>query len=200
MRKLLVINGSYRDDGIIDQAISVAVSTAERNGFTVTQIQLRSYPINFCLNCRECTQSPGDAPGRCIQNDGMRELIVMIEDADALIFASPTNFSSVTAVFKRFMERLVVYAYWPWGKHAPEFRRKKPTKKALLLTSCAAPGILSKLSFNTMRQLNYAAKTVGAKSVARIHIGLSAGAQKPRLPKKTVRRVSKAVTAMLTSV
>ena len=64
MKKLLVINGSYRDGGIIDQAISVAVSTAERNGFAVTLILLRRYPINFCLNCRECTQTPGDAPGQ----------------------------------------------------------------------------------------------------------------------------------------
>ncbi len=40
----------------------------------------------------------------------MRDLIARIEATDALILASPTNFSLVTAVFKRFMERLVVYA------------------------------------------------------------------------------------------
>jgi len=47
----------------------------------------------------------------------------------------PFNFYSVTAIFKRFMERLVVYAYWPWRSHAPKLRRKKATKRAILIGS-----------------------------------------------------------------
>ena len=166
MKKLLVINGSYREGGIIDQAVTAATAAAEHDGTAVEVVFLRDYPINFCLNCRECTQKPGYKPGHCVQNDGMHELIERIEKADALIFASPTNFSSVTAIFKRFMERLIVYGYWPWGMPAPQFRRKKPNKKALLITSCAAPGIFSRVAYTTARQLKYAAKTVGARKAS----------------------------------
>ena len=66
-------------------------------------IRLREHPIGFCLNCRECTQQPGTAPGQCVQHDGMAELVRKIEVADAFILASPTNFSSATALFKRFI-------------------------------------------------------------------------------------------------
>jgi multimeric flavodoxin WrbA len=56
----------------------------------------------------------------------MHELIAMIEAADGYILASPTNFSSVSAVFKRFMERLVVYAYWPFVRPPPNRDESRP--------------------------------------------------------------------------
>lgn len=109
MTKILAINGSYRDDGITDKTIKAMVQILEESGAEVEVILLRKYPIEFCFNCRECTQKPGDTPGECVQHDGMQELIDKIERSDGYILASPTNFGSVTAIFKRFMERLVVY-------------------------------------------------------------------------------------------
>jgi multimeric flavodoxin WrbA len=41
----------------------------------------------------------------------MATLTQKIETADGIVLASPTNFYTVAALFKRFMERLVVYAY-----------------------------------------------------------------------------------------
>ena len=58
-----------------------------------------------------CTQAAGETPGQCVLGDGMATLIQKIETADSFVLASPTNFYSVTALFKRFMERLLVYAY-----------------------------------------------------------------------------------------
>ena len=108
-------------------------------------MQLRDYPIEFCRNCRECTQLPGVAPGACVLDDGMRDLVAKIEAADAYILASPTNVYAVTALFKRFMERLIVYAYWPWGAAAPKLRKKLATKRAIAITSSAAPVLLGRL-------------------------------------------------------
>ncbi|HID49505.1 MAG TPA: flavodoxin family protein, partial [Chromatiales bacterium] len=123
MVRILAINGSYRDDGITDQSVTILTDTLKKAGADVEIILLRGYPIEFCLNCRECTQQPGEAPGQCVQHDGMQALVNKIEAADAFILASPTNFGSVTAIFKRFMERLVVYAYWPWEMNAPQYRK-----------------------------------------------------------------------------
>ena len=129
MNKILAINGSYRDDGITDQAVEEMVQAVESAGAEVEVILLRELPIEFCHNCRDCTQQPGVIPGKCVLHDGMDELINKIEQADGYILASPTNFGSVTALYKRFMERLVVYAYWPWDKNYPQFRKANVQKK-----------------------------------------------------------------------
>ena len=63
MTQLLAINGSYREDGAIDQAVDVAVQAAIQSGATIEVIHLRDFAIGFCLNSRHCTQVAGDAPG-----------------------------------------------------------------------------------------------------------------------------------------
>ncbi|HEY5647513.1 MAG TPA: NAD(P)H-dependent oxidoreductase, partial [Pseudomonadales bacterium] len=62
-RRLLVINGSYRDDGITDQVMAEIGAAASAAGAQVDEILLREHPIQFCLNCRHCTQEPGSTPG-----------------------------------------------------------------------------------------------------------------------------------------
>ena len=127
----------------------------------------------------------------------MGALISKIEQADGYIFASPTNFGSVTAIFKRFMERLLVYAYWPWDKNTPQFRKANtPKKKALLISSCAAPGILGRWLYGTHKQLRMTAQTIGADTVGELFIGLIAKEPRPRASEK-VQAKAKALAARL---
>lgn len=196
MTTVLVIAGSYRPEGLIDQAVTAAAAAARRAGARVDVIQLRDYPIAFCQNCRECTQRPGEAPGDCVQDDRMAELIGMIEAADAYILASPTNFHSVTALFKRFMERLVVYAYWPWGEPAPVARRPGVAKKALLIASCAAPAPLGRLFFTTLKQLRLTARTIGARPVGDVFVGQAAGEPKVKLGSRRLSRIERLATRL----
>jgi NAD(P)H-dependent FMN reductase len=175
-KNILAINGSYRQGGITDQAVAVAAATLRDAGASVRIVNLRDYPIEFCTNCRHCTQQPGSAPGQCVIEDGMRDLIEEIEASDALILAAPTNFGSVTAIFKRFMERLMPYAFWPWEKPWPQFRKAgSRRKKALLISSSAAPAWLGRWTFGSTRQLAYAAKVVGARPAGRLFTGHAAG-------------------------
>jgi multimeric flavodoxin WrbA len=186
MSRILAINGSYRDDGITDQAVEVVVQAAQSSGADAETVLLRDYPIEFCLNCRECTQQPGESPGMCVQQDAMHDLVNRIELADAFILAAPTNFGSVTAVFKRFMERLVVYAYWPWDMNAPQFRKAgSRRKKAVLISSCAAPGILGRWIYSSSKQLRMTAKVIGADTVGVLFTGLVSKQEHPRLSEKT---------------
>jgi multimeric flavodoxin WrbA len=189
-RKILAINGSYRDGGITDQAVSGLLEDLQAMEANVEHIKLRDYPIEFCMNCRQCMQQPGDTPGRCVRNDGMSELVRKVEDADGYVLAAPTNFSSVTAVFKRFSERLAVYGYWPWGQSAPVFRKTKLAKKpAILISSCAAPGLLGRLTYGTNRNLRVAAKTMGGKIVGSMVTGLISQEPEPELPERAQRRI-----------
>ena len=191
MPRILAINGSYRNNGITDQTVGAMVQAVETAGAEVEHILLREYPIGFCLNCRVCTQKPGDAPGECVLHDGMQELIDKIERADAYILASPTNFGTVTAIFKRFIERLVVYAYWPWEMNSPRLRKANmPKKKAVLLSSCAAPGIVGRLFGETHKQLKMTAKTTGAVTVGTLFTGLIAKDPHPGLPARVYTKIN----------
>lgn len=182
MSKVLAINGSYRNDGLTDQAVEALAESLEAAGAEVEIIILREYPIEFCLNCRDCTQMPGAAPGECVQQDKMQELIDKIERADSYILASPTNFGSVTAIFKRFMERLAGYAYWPWVMNGPQYRKvQSPKKKALLVSSFAAPAIVARWIFGTDKQLKMIAKVLGAEVVGSLYTGMIAKQQHPKL-------------------
>jgi len=189
MTHILAIQGSYREGGATDQAIETAVRAAEAAGAKVEVVHLRDVPIEFCRNCRQCTQAPGDAPGQCVHDDAMRGLVERIEAADAYILASPTNVGSVTAMFKRFMERLIVYVYWPWGAKMPMPRRQKATKKAMLIAVSAAPGLMGRLFFKTLGQLKMTAKTIGARPVASAFIGLMSQEEHPQLSEKTRQRL-----------
>ena len=191
MTRVLAINGSYRPGGVTDQAVEATVAAVEALGGEAEIIFLRDTPIEFCLNCRACTQEPGGEPGECVRGDGMRELIEKIERADAYILASPTNLGAVTAIFKRFMERLVAYCYWPWERNTPHLRKVKTLKKkAVLISSCAAPGIFGRLFYGTHKQLTVTAQTIGARSVGTLFSGLVSKEARPKVSGRAAARAS----------
>ncbi len=187
---ILLINGSYRDGGITDQVTRLAEQVLKESGATVETIVLRDTQIEFCHNCRECTQDAGTTPGHCVQHDGMQAVVDKIEQAHAYVLAAPTNFGSVTAIFKCFMERLIVYAYWPWDSNYPKFRKADlPKKKALLVSSSAAPGILGRWIYGSSKQLKMAAQTIGAESVGTLFTGMIGKQPDQRLPLKTEAKI-----------
>lgn len=186
---ILTISGSYRDNGIINQSLDVLTRRLQSTGHQVDMIDLNQMRIEFCKNCRHCTQQSGPEPGECLIDDDMRSLIDRIEAADHLILAAPVNFGAVTAIYKRFMERLICYGYWPWGKAGPSFR-KPVTKTATLITSSAMPALMARFSTSTLSSLKYSAKCVGARCTNKLYIGLAAGRQKPVLAAGTLKKIN----------
>lgn len=185
--RILAINGSYREGGMTDQVVMLALQQLPAAQTSV--VNLRDYPIEFCLNCRQCMLQPGATPGRCVIDDAMAQLVERIEAADAYILAAPTNLGSVTALYKRFMERLAVYAYWPWGQHAPRFRKAgEAPKKALLISSSAAPALIGRWLFGSSRQLRMSAKILGARPVGLVFSGMASQTEQPRPSPRTVER------------
>ena len=57
MSIVLAINGSYRDEGITDQAVEALAEVLEEAGAEVEIILLRDYPVEFCL--RPCLHPDG---------------------------------------------------------------------------------------------------------------------------------------------
>jgi multimeric flavodoxin WrbA len=132
MARVVAIVGSYRRGGIADQAVDAVLEGARENGAATEKIYLIEQQIEFCRNCRMCTQEKGPARGECVHQDGLESVLQRVESATAVVLSSPVNYYNVTAVFRRFMERLIGYTYWPWGKNlGPVMRSKLRTRKAV---------------------------------------------------------------------
>ncbi|MGC9385083.1 MAG: flavodoxin family protein, partial [Kosmotogaceae bacterium] len=135
MTKLLIINASYKSNGVSSQVASLLKDHLLQKGTEFEVINLKDKNLLYCTNCRTCTQVQSSKPQMCILEDDFNAIVKQLESAQRFIFITPTNFYSVTALFKTFQERLIVYAYFPWGAQAPKYRKTKRTKKALLISS-----------------------------------------------------------------
>jgi multimeric flavodoxin WrbA len=173
-RKVLAIVGSYRKDGIIDSAINEILDSARESGAETAKIYLIDKNIEFCTNCRACTQQEGCERGECIIADDMSSILDEIERSDAIILGSPMNFWTVTAVTKTFIERLVCFAYWPWGMPAPKMRSRPKEKLAVVVASSAAPSLLARFSSKMVKLLKETVGLLGAGKIDVLFIGLAA--------------------------
>jgi multimeric flavodoxin WrbA len=186
--KVVAILGTYRRDGATAQAVEAILAGARERGATTTTIYLLDHPIEFCRNCRTCTQLEGVRRGACPQLDSLDLILDDLDTADSIILASPVNFFNVTALMRRFLERLVRYAYWPWGMLAPSERITHKTKKAVIVLSSAAPMILTRLFTGAPKALKTAASLLGAHTVDTLYLGLAAKSADIKLSPQTLSR------------
>ncbi|MBU2489906.1 MAG: flavodoxin family protein [Proteobacteria bacterium] len=186
--RITAILGTYRQGGIIDRAVEEILSAAREQGAVVSRILLTEKDIAYCTNCRACTQAPGKARGTCVLSDDLAAILDEIEASDAIILASPMNFGTVTAVMKTFIERLVGYAYWPWGAAGPKIRNKGGKKPAVLVASSAAPAFLARRTTDMISLMGKAANLLGARTEGVLFIGLGAWKQHQELGWMTRRK------------
>jgi len=173
--KVLGIVGSYRKNGVIDSIVTAILDEASRLGSETEKIYLNDVRIEFCTNCRQCTQTVGKERGNCPINDDMALLLDKYDNSDALVIGAPVNFFALNALTKKFMERLIPFSYWPWGaKTGPRPRTYKRAKKSILISSCAMPGFAARFISSSMRSLRLLSRVIGAKPVGTIFAGLSA--------------------------
>ena len=145
--KVVGIVGSYRKGKTIDSAVTAVLEGAEAKGAETKKIYLLDEHIEFCTNCRSCMQEKVEARrGKCVHDDDMEGILAEIDEAEAVVLGSPINLGNVTAIMKRFIERLGPYFYWPWGETvAPVQRIAKLDKKAITVTSSACPGFIGRI-------------------------------------------------------
>jgi multimeric flavodoxin WrbA len=192
--KVVGIVGSYRKGKTIDSAVSAILDGAKDKGAETKKIYLLDKHIEFCMNCRSCTQKKVEGRrGKCVHNDDMDNILTEIDDADAVVLSSPINFDNVTAIMKRFVERLIAYTYWPWGKLAPVHRITKKNKRAVTVTSSACPAFLGRILMpGALGTLKKAAKVMGAKVIKSLYFGPVAGSEDSQLSEKALRKAYKA--------
>jgi NAD(P)H-dependent FMN reductase len=190
-RKVVAIVGSYRKGGVVDTLVDAVLAGAREVGAETSKIYLIDRRIDYCTNCRNCTQVAGERRGKCEIGDDVAGILDEIEAAETVVLASPVNFYNVTAVFRTFLERLLGCAYWPWGEWSPKPRMKKLPRKAVLIASSAAPGFLMPITTGAPRALRLAAQCLGAHPVARMWVGKVAQSVTPHLPDHVLARAQK---------
>lgn len=99
--KVLIINGSQRENGNTERFADFAKKVMNSRGNEVEVLSLLKNQFELCDGCLICEET-----GQCIINDHFTSQIVnKLQSADMYIFASPTYFNMPTTLFKNFIDR-----------------------------------------------------------------------------------------------
>lgn len=125
--KVLLVNGSSRENGCTYTALSQAARRLEENGIDTEIYHIGEKAINGCIGCGACARS---GQGRCVfgDSDGVNLLIEKISAADGVIFGSPVHYAGVAGNFHSLLDR-VFYA-----------KRSFAGKPAAAVVSCRRSG------------------------------------------------------------
>ena len=85
--RILAVLGTYRRGGVLDSIVDEVLAGARERGAETEKVYLLDKHVEFCTNCRSCTQQPGPVRGKCVIEDDMESILTQIEAADALVLA-----------------------------------------------------------------------------------------------------------------
>jgi multimeric flavodoxin WrbA len=98
--RVLGINGSPRVGGNTDILLDRVLEGARSNGADIEKVALNKMKFSAC---QECDNMPDTSA--CIINDDMQVIYKKIKECDALVFASPIFFGSLSAQSKAMIDR-----------------------------------------------------------------------------------------------
>lgn len=101
MHKVLIINGSPRENGNTSVAVSEVAKTLRNDGIEPLVVRIGSDNIRGCIACGYCLKNE-----KCVFNDKVNELSKIFEEVDGLIVASPVYYASANATLIATLDRL----------------------------------------------------------------------------------------------
>ena len=119
--RITVIVGSPRKGGNTETLADSLIKGAQSAGADVVKYTLRGKKIAPCVNCDYC-----QTHDRCAIDDDMAEVYAQLLHTDALVFATPIYFYTMSAQLKAVLDRL----YNP-------VRAQLPIRYTALLSVCA---------------------------------------------------------------
>ena len=129
MSNIEAIVSSPRDKGntgtlvnaILDGAMGLSTNIIKYYGLS----NVRSF-----YGCDACGKCKGE--GKCVQNDGLTDILNDLVKADVAIFSTPVYFNGPSAQFKTLIDRM--YSFYVQGDASPV-----KGKRAILVVSGSAP-------------------------------------------------------------
>lgn len=110
MKKIAVIRTSPRKIGntnILSDEFIRSVKESDKE-IEIEDINLNDYTINYCRGCYGTDSKLScSVAGKCWQQDDLNEIIERIKDANALVFATPIYFYSISGQLKVFFDRSI---------------------------------------------------------------------------------------------
>lgn len=119
-KNVVIISSSLRNNSNSEIFAKEFVRGAEKNN-NVELINLKDYEINFCKGCLACQHT-----GKCIINDGVKDIIGKVENADVIVFSTPIYYYSIAGQLKTLLDRL-----------NPLFAKDYKFREVYLITACA---------------------------------------------------------------
>ncbi|MCR5278130.1 MAG: flavodoxin family protein [Lachnospiraceae bacterium] len=99
--KVLMLNGSPRENGNIALAFKEMEQVFEESGVEYENISLGRMDIRGCIACETCGKT-----GKCVFNDIVNELAAKFEAADGLVIGSPVYYGSANGTLMSCLQRL----------------------------------------------------------------------------------------------
>ena len=116
MSKVLLINGSPRQQGNTFLALSEAAKALNEQGIETEIVWIGTKPVRGCIGCGTCAQK-GD--GHCVFGDDIcNEVIDKMNASDGLIVGSPTYYGTPTGPVLSLIHRMLYAGAQVQGKPA----------------------------------------------------------------------------------
>lgn len=99
--KVLIINGSPKNDGNTAIAIGEMLKKFEKEGIETEIMHIGGKDIRGCVACQKCFKD-----GKCAFDDVVNEAAEKLAKADGLVLASPVYYASANGTIISFLDRL----------------------------------------------------------------------------------------------
>ena len=99
--KVLIINGSPRQDGNTGIALDEMVKVFAQEGIGTDVMQVGNKAIRGCIACGACAKA-----GKCVFDDDVNVAAAKLREADGLVVASPVYYASANGTLVSFLDRL----------------------------------------------------------------------------------------------
>ena len=107
--KVLMLNGSAKENGNTMVALNEIGAELNRQGVEYEIVQIGGGPLRDCIGCGGCGRNGG---GCVFTDDGVNDFIDKMKEADALIIGSPVYYAHPSGRIQSFLDR-VFYAGSP---------------------------------------------------------------------------------------
>lgn len=98
--KVIAISGSPRTNGNSDVLCDQFLKGAQESGCEIEKIKIGKVKLSPCHACYACRKT-----GRCVQKDGMDEILEKLIQADVILLTTPVYFYSMDAQMKILIDR-----------------------------------------------------------------------------------------------
>ena len=105
--KVLLINGSPKENGNTATALREMEKTFREEGVEVEIVHVGNQPIRGCIACGSCHKT-----GKCVFDDVVNEIADKFREADGLVAASPVYYASANATLTAVLDRLFFSAHF----------------------------------------------------------------------------------------